>query len=224
MNLFKFNKETYSNAISKKIAILGFLTSIVVILNYLSQYFIWPLATFLNFDLSIIPIIVALFIFDIWMAALLIFIRTGFELLLSMKKLVFWYGPLMQAHLSIVFIIFISILYFVFKRLMMTTRIIVVIIISTFFLILYATLSNWLWSTPLYISLISSYKGSINPYAFNDFYVQNKDIRIFLGGWSTWHSAAWGTFGIFNLVKFSIISIVLIPILKVTTDYFNAKK
>lgn len=221
MNLFKFNKRTYSNALSQKIAILGFLASLVIILNYLSQYFTWPLATFLNFDLSLIPIIVSLFIFDIWTSFVLILIRTGFEIILNMKAPIFWYGPLMQLQLSIVFIFLISFSYLFFTKILKKFVIFSSLLLSTTFLIIYATLSNWLWSTPLYLSFLSQYDGSINPFAFNDFYINNKSIRIFLGGWPNWHLAAWGTFGIFNLVKFSIIFIIVTPILKATLNYFN---
>lgn len=227
MNFFKLNTNKFSghNKVFK-ITALGMLLALVFVIHAVTDYFQWTTPSFLHFDFSLIPIVVALFIFDFWTALLLLALRLGFALLLSHDGIAFWYGPLMQMQVALISIIVLAVTYKPLLRIIKRPAIALCtsLILSVLFEVIYSSLMNWSWSTPLYLKLLGSYKGNINPFDFADWYSKSGFIQAFMGGFKSWHVAAWGAFGPFNLIKFGVVAVASFPLIKVTYVYFTGQR
>ena len=220
MKFFKANKNTYvgGNA-SLKITMLGLLFALTLVIQYITQWFEWPMANFLKFDFSLLPIIIILFLYDFFAAFLVLMIRLAFEMMLSHDGVAFWYGPLMQLQVAFLTLFFIMLTYVLLSKTKMTNgkALIIALFVATFIEVIYATMSNWLWSTPLYLKLRGQYHGDITLAAFSEYYkthLAHAPAFIPTAGFPNWHIAAWTTFGIFNTIKFSVIAIVAFPVIR----------
>lgn len=227
MNFFKINSNRFSghNKVYK-ITVLGMLLALIFVIHSVTDLFAWTSPSFLHFDFSLIPIIVALFIFDFWTALGLLLMRLGYSLALSHDGVAFWYGPLMQLQVALVSIIVIALAY---KPLLKAIKrpavaLMVALVMSVIFEVVYSSLMNWSWSTPLYMKLRGDYHGDINPSAFGDWYAKLGFVQTFFGGFKSWDVAAWGAFAPFNAIKFSVVAFVAFPLIKVTYVYFTGTR
>ena len=228
MHFFKLNNNInkyHGQNKAHKIVVLGVLLSMTLILNYITNFLQWPEPSFLHLDFSLIPIIVALFIFNFYSSFLLLIIRFFLELLLSHDGIAFWYGPLIQLQISLFFILFIIISFKTFNKIVKSFvwLLFISLLCSSFLTIIFSSIINWSWATPLYMHFKYNYNGSINPFSFNQWYIKN-NLKIMFLGLPNWHVASFGIFIPFNIVKFSMISFVSIILIKISYRHFYQSK
>ncbi len=227
MNFFQMKKHLYGQGkVIQKITILSLLLSISFVLNILTSFISWPLAKFLEMDISLLPIIISLFLFGFKEALIMIIIRFIFITLINVNKIVIWLGPLSQFIFAFFYLAIISFSLKITKKIIKINglRIIISMIIATFLTSIFATIFNWWWITSLYWYLLGFIDNMMNPYEFNEFLLKNKSIRLYFGNIPNWHLGVWIIFLPFNLVKFGIISLQAIPLISALLfNYSNQK-
>ena len=213
INLFK---RTSSKGIIFDIVFTGIMLSFVVIFQYLEHLMPW-LGGALKINLSLIFIIMSWLISGYpWMFLLLLIrfvIGPAFSSLSYTN--VGLYSSFILLFSESAFLLFFIISYYIIKLFIKNEVLFLclVLIVSTIITSLFLTMMNGLWISPVFWHLfnpqIPLYPGIIN------YYHDNTSLHTFLYGIPNYWAGIWSIMGTGNLLKFTIISLCIFPILKI---------
>ena len=226
MNFFNTKKHLYENTKKvQKTTLLALLLSISLILNVITSQIRWPFASFLNIDISLMPIIISMFIFSFKESFLLLTIRWIFITIMNVNEPVVWFGPLVQYIFALFYLIVILLFLKITKNYIKNNgfRILISLTVSIIITSIFATFNNWLWMTAIYWRLYGQ-DVPINPNEFNQFLLENQWARIYFGNIPDWHSGVWMVFIPFNIFKFGAVSLQAIPLISIASLYFSKQK
>ncbi len=214
----KWFKVQSGKGVTFDIIFSGIMLGLVILFTYLEHFMPW-LGAALKINLSLIFLLMTWIICGAPWAGILLLIRTivspafsGFAYteigLYSVSLLLFsdliYLGCLLGAYYSFKIIIKNDILFLI--SVLSTAT-----IISTLFL----TLMNGLWMSPLFWKLFDKhlplYPGIVDEYNSNTY------LHVFLFGIPNYWAAIWTVMGTGNLLKFGLTSLLVFPMIKVST-------
>ncbi len=226
MNFFNVKKHLYeSTKKMQKITLLALLLSISLILNVITSQIKWPFASFLNIDISLMPVIICMFVFSFKEAFLLLTIRWVFITIMHVNEPVIWFGPLVQYIFALFYLVVVLLFLKITKNYIKNDglRILIALFTSIIITSIFATFNNWLWVTAFYWRLYGQ-DVPINPNEFNRFLLENQWARIYFGNIPNWNSGVWMVFMPFNIFKFGMISLQALPLISIASIYFSREK
>lgn len=132
---------------TRKLAYIAILSAISFLLLFLN-FPILPVANFLKIDFSVIPILLALLLFDLKSAYVVLLLRTLLKFILNFEGVNTWVGmPMNVVALGL----FVTVFAFVWKKRQTLINYIVASVIATVVLTLAMLVLNLFYAIPLYV-------------------------------------------------------------------------
>ncbi|MDY3024411.1 ECF transporter S component [Streptococcus hyovaginalis] len=132
---------------TRKLAYIAILSAISFLLLFLN-FPILPVASFLKIDFSVIPILLALLLFDLKSAYVVLLLRTLLKFILNFEGVNTWVGmPMNVVALGL----FVTVFAFVWKKRQTLINYIVASVIATVVLTLAMLVLNLFYAIPLYV-------------------------------------------------------------------------
>lgn len=132
---------------TRKLAYIAILSAISFLLLFLN-FPILPVASFLKIDFSVIPILLALLLFDLKSAYVVLLLRTLLKFILNFEGVNTWVGmPMNVVALGL----FVTVFAFVWKKRQTLRNYIVAAVIATVVLTLAMLVLNLFYAIPLYV-------------------------------------------------------------------------
>ena len=195
----------------------GMMLSLVFLFNYLQNFMPW-LGGALKINLSLIFILASWIISGYPWALSIIIIRTiiGPALGPFSYTIIGMYSTFLLFFSEAFYLIILISSFYLFKNLIKNQMLFLTLILSiaTLISIIFLTIMNGLWMSPIFWRLFNP-NVPLFP-GVTEYYSNHDGLHGFLFGIPNYWAAIWTVMGSGNLLKFSIISVLILPIIKVS--------
>ncbi|MCR8613381.1 MAG: hypothetical protein NC236_02760 [Mycoplasma sp.] len=219
-----FKRNIYFNNLNFKIALTGLMLSLVLLFQYLEKFMPFG-EVYMNLNLSLIFIMITLYILDFKWALLLLVLRFAIGPAIGSfgySTLGIW-NNFVLFLCGLIFCVMFFVLHKHFKKstsLSLKNNFIISTLISTLLITIIAPLLNSVLFTPMYWYLLDVIKSPSISNAIDGYsYVYSVAFFSISNYWLGMFVA----FGVANLAKFSIISVVFVVVARIWT-YKEVKK
>ena len=211
-----------NKGITFDIILTGIMLVFVILFDFLEKYMPWLGPTF-KINISLIFIMIAWIISGAPWALILIVIRTIITPALGIFSYteIGMYSASLLLFSEIIYLLLLLLFYYSLKKLIENNIIflIAVFLLTTIISTIFLTYMNGIWMTPIFLRLFEK-QIPLYPKIMN-YYTSHPKLHVFLFGIPNYWAGIWIIMGTGNLLKFGVISLLILPIIKVSVHLTN---